>query len=338
MKLKALIIILSIAFLTGCGGGSDAPVAEVETNTEVTYNAAASAGELLEYTLDVDNLSYTYRITESQLGLTNELKSGTLIKNDDGTYTPSTAPNSRVVILPNKMVVGATTLSVNGSNKVTLIAGVPQVTQTVTFSDISGTYNYIGLQCVDSPTCDTTNAVYGTFNIQNDGSWTECTSSDYTANPTGCANKDTGALNVLEDGKFQIISTGGLDFGTGMYYTQPSGKNIMVIDLKDTNQAGYGRGMLVGVPQNPVIIDGSADGVYHYNTSDGDYGALAVVGNKVVSDSLSIVTDNSPWTGFVTPTDSDTKVLISDEGIMFFIMYKDWDRPEDVIAVAVKTD
>ena len=179
---KLLVLFTLTALLSGCGGGSDAPVAEVETNTAVTYNAAASAGELLEYTLDVDNLSYTYRITESQLGLTNELKSGTLIKNDDGTYTPSTAPNSRVVILPNKMVVGATTLSVN---KVTLIAGVPQVTQTVTFSDISGTYNYVGLQCVDSPTCDTTNAVYGTFNIQNDGSWTECTSSDYTANPTG---------------------------------------------------------------------------------------------------------------------------------------------------------
>jgi len=335
---KILVLFTLTALLSGCGGGSDAPVAEVETNTAVTYNAAASAGELLEYTLDVDNLSYTYRITESQLGLTNELKSGTLIKNDDGTYTPSTAPNSRVVILPNKMVVGATTLSVNGVNKVTLIAGVPQVTQTVTFSDISGTYNYIGLQCVDSPTCDTTNAVYGTFNIQNDGSWTECTSSDYTANPTGCNNKDTGTLTALENGKFQITSTNGLELGTGMYYTQPSGKNIMVVDLKDTNEENYGRGMLIGVPQKPVIIDGSGDGVYYHNTSDGTHGAFTIVGNKVESDSMSIVTDNSPWTGFVTPTDSDTKVLISDEGTMFFIMYKDWDRPEDVIAVAVKTD
>jgi hypothetical protein len=233
------------------------------------------------------------------------------------------------------MVVGATTLSVN---KVTLIAGVPQVTQTVTFPDISGTYNYIGLQCVDSPTCDTTNAVYGTFNIQNDGSWTECTSSDYTVNPTGCANKDTGTLTALENGKFQITSTSGLEFGTGMYYTQPSGHKIMVVDLKDTNQVGYGRGMLIGVPQNPVIIDGSGDGVYYHNTSDGTHGAFTIVGNKVVSDSLSTVTDNSPWTGFVTPTDSNTKILIAEEGTIFFIMYKDWDRPEDVIALAVKTD
>ena len=54
---KLLVLFTLTALLSGCGGGSDAPVAEVETNTAVTYNAAASAGELLEYTLDVDNLS-----------------------------------------------------------------------------------------------------------------------------------------------------------------------------------------------------------------------------------------------------------------------------------------
>ena len=328
---KLLALFTLTALLAGCGGGSDAPVA----NTTVTYNAAASEGELLEYTLDINNLSYNYKITESQIGLTGTTGAGTLVANPDGTYTPSTAPSTRVVVLPNKMIVGATTLS----NKVTLIAGVPQATQTVTFSDITGTYNYIGLQCVDSPTCETTVARYGTFNIQNDGTWTEC-ASDYTANPTGCVGKDTGTLNALENGKFQIISTSGLDFGTGMYYTQPSGKNIMVVDLKDTNEENYGRGMLIGVPQSPVIIDGNADGIYHYNTSGGDNGALAVVGNKVVSDSLSIVTDNSPWTGFVTPTDSNTKVLLSDEGTMFFIMYAadESDRDKDEIAVAVRTD
>jgi hypothetical protein len=320
--MKKLFMLLSLLLLslslTGCGGGSSTS----ETNTPVTYNSAASEGELLEYTLDIDNLSYTYKITESQLGLSNDLKTGTLTKNADGTYTPSTAPDARVILLPNKMLVGATTVEVNGVEKSTLIAGVPKATQTVSFSDIAQTYNYAGLQCQDSPTCTTWNAVYGTFNVQNDGSWTECTSSNYTdsiSTPSACTGKDIGTVNALENGKFQILASDGKDLGTAMYYYSPTGHKIMVVDLKDTSYTGYGRGMLVGVPQQAIGEPGPEQiGTWHWNSTKPSYGTVQVTGGTSVVDedgNTHTMTFNSPWKGFFEVSGSSSKFLLADEGV-----------------------
>jgi len=322
-KLFMLLSLLLSLSLTGCGGGSSTS----ETNTPVTYNSAASEGELLEYTLDIDNLSYTYKITESQLGLSNDLKTGTLTKNADGTYTPSTAPDARVILLPNKMLVGATTVEVNGVEKSTLIAGVPKATQTVSFSDIAQTYNYAGLQCQDSPTCTTWNAVYGTFNVQNDGSWTECTSSNYTdsiSTPSACTGKDIGTVNALENGKFQILASDGKDLGTAMYYYSPTGHKIMVVDLKDTSYTGYGRGMLVGVPQIKITDLSNGTGTWHWNSTKPAYGSFVAdgVSNQFTnSEGTFTLITNSPWDGFmgVDIDSSTTKILLADEGVYFSI-------------------
>jgi len=297
-------ISIALINLTGCKKESSTPAAAASTSK--TYNAAASEGELLEYTLDETNLTYSYKVTSSAVGINNNTHTGTLVQNADGTYTPSSATSSRVIILPNKLVVGATKLNINGADKHTVIVGVPTTTN-VQFSDIAGTYNYVSLQCLTSACNNSTGdpeSAYGTFNISTSGNWVECTRSNYTAAPSSCAGRDSGTLNSLGNGRFQILS-GSTDMGTGMFYHSPTGQKIMIVDLK--NYLGsYGRGMIYGVPQNTLTFGASTNGKYYFNSTkltSGTYaGWINVSGSSAaVSDGsgpLSL-TANSPWTGMM---------------------------------------
>src|ERR1043166_3401294 len=82
------------ASLASCGGGGD-------SSSATQYTSVAMAGELLTYSIDPVALTYSYTITESQFGLTGKTGSGTLVRNFDGSYSPSGVPNARLVILPN---------------------------------------------------------------------------------------------------------------------------------------------------------------------------------------------------------------------------------------------
>lgn len=75
-RLRLVSAGLSVALLVSCGGGSpDEP-----TN----YRSVAMAGELIDYSLDTENLSYSYTITESQFGLAGTTAIGTVIGFDSG--------------------------------------------------------------------------------------------------------------------------------------------------------------------------------------------------------------------------------------------------------------
>ena len=299
-----VLTVLSIALinLASCGGsGSGSSSTPAVASTSKTYNAAASEGELLEYTLDETNLTYSYKVTSSAVGINNDTHTGTLVKNADGTYTPSSATNSRIIVLPNKLVVGATKLNINGADKHTVIVGVPKTTN-VQFSDIAGTYNYISLQCLTSACNNSTGdpeSAYGTFNISTSGNWVECTRSNYTAAPSSCAGRDSGTLNSLGNGRFQILS-GSTDMGTGMFYHSSSGQKVMIVDLK--NYLGnYGRGMIYGVPQTSLTFGASANGKYYWNSTLGTNGWVNISGSSYTFDNSSsgTMTANTPWTGMV---------------------------------------
>lgn len=285
-----------------------------KSSSSDVYNAAASIGDLFEYSLDTSSLTYSYTITSSEVGLTGTTGSGTLADNGDGTYTPSTAPNTKVMVLPNKVVVGATTVSVNGQDQVTLLAGVPSASG-VTLSEIADTYNYVALQCQDSPTCNTYDSFYGTFNVTSSGVWVECTKSNYDAAPTSCAGRDTGTLTTLGNGKFKVLDSNSTDFGTAMFYRSGSGQKIIIVDLKDTSQTGYGRGMLIGVPKQAVTYGSSTNGKWNWNTSQGNSGYLTATGTSYVFDggSTGTFTTGTPWEGFFT-AEGGTGML-ADEGI-----------------------
>ena len=76
---KFLGAALFVLLLSGCEGGGDSSPAVPALTTSV-----AMAGELLDYTLDTTNLTYSYTITESQFGLAGKTGSGTLVRHADG--------------------------------------------------------------------------------------------------------------------------------------------------------------------------------------------------------------------------------------------------------------
>jgi hypothetical protein len=324
MKIKhilKIILLLIVITLAGCGGGGDSSssTSAAAASTSTTYNAAASEGELLEYTLDETNLTYSYKVTSSAVGINNDTHTGTLVKNADGTYTPSTATSSRVIVLPNKLVVGATKLNINGADKHTVIVGVPTTTN-VQFSDIAGTYNYVSLQCLTSACNDSTGdpeSAYGTFNVSTSGNWVECTRSNYTAAPSSCAGRDSGTLNSLGSGKFQILS-GSTDMGTGMFYHSSSGQKVLIVDLKNF-YGNYGRGMIYGVPQKTLTLGASTNGKYYWNSTQGTNGWVNVSGSTYTHDTSAsgTITANTPWTGMM---DADSGYgILADEGTYMWV-------------------
>lgn len=331
-KLLALTAIaISLLNLAGCGG-SDSSSTPVVASTSTTFNAAASEGELLEYTLDETNLTYSYKVTSSAVGINNNTHTGTLVKNADGTYTPSGATNSRVLVLPNKLVVGATKLNINGADKHTVIVGVPTTTN-VQFSDIAGTYNFVSLQCLTSACNNSTGdpeSAYGTFNVTTSGNWVECTRSNYTDAPSSCAGRDSGTLNSLGNGRFQIL-IGSTDMGTAMFYHSPTGQKILIVDLK--NYLGnYGRGMVFGVPQKSMTLGASIDGEYFVNNTKDYFVKSSVSGNIYTENGVNYsITVNTPWTGL-----SDVAggyAILADEGVF---MWAPKSPNDDRLAVGIK--
>jgi hypothetical protein len=67
------------ALLASCGGGGADSAA-----SGTTFTSVAMAGELLDYTIDTTNLTYSYTTTESQFGLNGKTGSGTLVRSADG--------------------------------------------------------------------------------------------------------------------------------------------------------------------------------------------------------------------------------------------------------------
>jgi hypothetical protein len=159
--------------------------------------------------------------------------------------------------------------------------------------------------------------LYGTYNIDSNGNWAECTYSDYTANTSSCSGLDSGTLNSLDDGRFQIVS-GATDFGTGMFYHSPTGQKVMIIDFKDY-AGGHGRGMLFGTPQRAAAFGSETDGTYHWNTSQGSFGSVVVSGDTATFPGglPNTMIVNTPWNGFVDVTGGYG--ILADEGIYMWV-------------------
>jgi hypothetical protein len=170
------------AFLSACGGGGGGGTAGTTPNPQ-TYTSSASAGELISYTIDRNSLTYSYTITKSSYGCEQASSpchsgSGSLIKNSDGTYSPSTSPTSKIHVLENGLLYGSVTLNINGSNRIVPILGVQNPATVV--ADLAGTYNFISMQCTGRSFgiftgCST---YQGTLKVNTDGSFNTCTGAN----------------------------------------------------------------------------------------------------------------------------------------------------------------
>lgn len=285
------VLLAATAALVSCGGGGNSAAA-------VKFTSVAMAGELLDYTLDPVNLTYTYTITESQFGLNGKTGSGTLVRNLDGSYSPSGAPNTRVVILPNGLLLGAVREQFGAAVVTVPIIGISN--PVATLSAIAGTFNYMHRGCLNVA-CATD---YGTFAIAANGTWASCP----TANPGAgaCpAGGRSGTLNALGGGRWQLIE-GSVNIGTALGFNSGA-QNVLLIDLKDTRAGGLGIGLVVGASQL-TMTPAQTDGTWIAGSSNGHWAIFTASGSNITVNwfdgftvnASTTFTANLPWTGMAT--------------------------------------
>ncbi len=319
-RLRAVVLFTTAALLTGCnsGGGGAPSTSSPPASSAVTYTSAAGAGELLTYTLDTTNLKYSYTITHSSYGLQGVSGFGTLTANADGTYTPAGMPNVRVVPAQNGMLVGAVKLAINGTQQIVPLIGVQN--PLTTLAAIAGDYNYVGGGCTDS-TRTSCSTAYGTVHIGSGGTWTSCTLADYTADPPNCSGnlRDTGTLNSLGNGEWQVLLSSGVEVGTGIGFQAPNGQKVWVLDLSQpTAKGGLGVGLDVGstrVSSDQTVAQGKW--IYAGTTAASGYaGSLTVSGSNYSGATFGAssygpytLTFNTPWAGFATSSNGAVTLL-----------------------------
>lgn len=280
------------ALLASCGGGGGS------SSTATQYTSVAMAGELLTYTIDPVALTYSYTITESQFGLNGKTGSGTLVRNFDGSYSPSGIPNARIVILPNGLLLGAVRERFGTAVVTVPIIGLSNPVSSA--SSLAATYNYMHRGCL-SAVCVTDT---GTFVIAADGSWSSCPSGNLGAGACASGGR-AGTLVSLGNGLFQVME-GTANVGTAIGFNS-AGQNVLVIDLKDLRVGGLGIGLVVG-SQQATLTSAQTDGTWVAATSAGDWAVFTASGTTITVTNVDGVpvnvagsfTANAPWQGMAT--------------------------------------
>jgi hypothetical protein len=294
------------ALLASCGGGGSS------SSSATQYTSVAMAGELLTYSIDPVALTYSYTITESQFGLTGKTGSGTLVRNLDGSYSPSGIPNARIVILPNGLLLGAVRERFGSAVVTVPIIGMSNPVSTV--SALAATYNFMHRGCL-SALCATDT---GTFVINANGTWSSCIDTNLAAGACAAGGR-TGTLVSLGDGLWQV-KEGTATVGTAIGFNS-AGQNVLLIDLKDLRAGGLGVGLVVG-SQQTTMTTAQTDGTWIAGTSAGDWAVFTTSGANITVTNVDGVpvnvtgtfTANSPWQGMAT-TNAGGKGFLAGNGV-----------------------
>ena len=293
------------ALLASCGGGGS-------SSSPTQYTSVAMAGELLTYSIDPVALTYSYTITESQFGLTGKTGSGTLVRNLDGSYSPSGIPNARIVILPNGLLLGAVRERFGSAVVTVPIIGMSNPVGTV--NALVATYNFMHRGCL-SALCATDT---GTFVINSNGTWSSCVDTNLAAG-TCPAGGRSGTLVSLGDGLWQV-KEGAAIVGTAIGFNS-AGQNVLLIDLKDLRAGGLGVGLVVG-SQQMTMTTAQTDGTWIAGTSAGDWAVFTTSGANITVTNVDGVpvnvtgtfTANLPWQGMAT-TNAGGKGFLAGNGV-----------------------
>ena len=287
------------ALLASCGGGGSSSQA-------TQYTSVAMAGELVTYTIDPVALTYSYTITESAFNLNGKTGSGTLVKNGDGTYSPSGIPNARFVILPNGLLLGAVRENFGAGVVTVPIIGLSNPVSTL--NALAATYNYMHRGCLLAACATDT----GTFVINANGTWQSCPEANLAAGGQCPANGHSGTLVSRGNGLWQVMD-GQTDVGTAIGFNS-AGQNVLVIDLKDGRTGGLGIGLVVG-SQQASLSTTKTDGIWIAGTSNGHWAVFTASGTTITLNNLDGLpisnisgsfTPNSPWLGMATTNGGGT--------------------------------
>ena len=281
--------------------------------TATNFTAAAMAGELLDYSLDTANLTYSYTVTKSQYGLSSTPRTGTLRNNGDGTYTPSGVNNGLVVTLPNGLMLTTIRESINSTLKDIPVMGMSSPVTTLS----NMTFNFIQRACVNIGfsfySCD---SAYGTFRTTASGAWYSCAAGNLAAGACTTGYYYYGTLKSLGGGKWQVLDSTNTTIGTAIVLLSGA-QQVVFLDLEDARVGGFGIGLLIGSTQETGTTT-QANGTWASSSSNGDSYQFAVSGTQYTCQYRNGVycgTNtyplyfNSPWTGFVTNSFGGTGLL-----------------------------
>jgi hypothetical protein len=316
--------------IAGCGGGG-----EVTGATSTTFQSVASAGELVSYSVDKTKLTYSYTITESAYGKTGAAGSGTLIKNEDGTYTPSGFSNGRLKILDNGLLVGAIYEDLDGDSVKEIVPVIGISNPVVSGSEAEGVYNFVSRQCVASGCV----SMYGTLKVNSDGSWLSCEAGNLGATPTSpaCSTSQSGTVANFTGGKGDVI-VGGVKAGSMLMFKDSANQKVILFDLNG-GVTSMGKGAFFASSQG---FPTSTDGTWHYTTSNGSRGTAVVTGTNFIDTGFTssgfafgpysyTLQFNQPWAGLGRTTTGNTVGILAGAG-----MFAAFNGRSNYISVGVR--
>ncbi len=292
--------VLLCILVTACGGGGGgSSTSSSASSFSQTYTASASAGEVISYTFNSTNKTYSYTITQSAYGLTGTTGNGTLTLNSDGSYAPSESPTTKIYAAQNGLLVGRVRLNLNGTNRDVPLLGVSNPATSGT--DLAGTYNYISLQCAAKNFGVFTGCLtsYGSLAVvstgANSATWTSCPTGNITAGVGGCAGISTGNLTHTSGGIWKAIRTGSTNESYMVGFKSSNGQKVGYLDLNDLG--GYGFGQAIMSEQvNTSISD--VVGKYVAHSTYGGVGTVDILANSTTSNGNTL-SANTPWLGMV---------------------------------------
>lgn len=306
-----LTAVIASAALVGCGGDNDS---KDKPDVVKSFTSVAAKGELLRYTVNETKKTFEYEIIDSAYGLNGKTGSGTYKVAADGSLTTSDAPNSKMHILPNGLVLGTVTEKFGSINVTTPFLGVENPLEKI--ADGAGKYNYLGMFCSHTSSFCTD---YGTFQIKADSTWIKCDKDNNSDKPEDCTNKEDGTMEHLGDGRWQIMK-GGKWVGTALMFKSGEQK-VSLIDLRDRSADGMGVGMIFASSQK-TITDADNAGEWFYNDTTGDSGIAKVVNSSYTTSDDDHkkkyeFTNNSPWIGMQTSKEagSDDHSIFTGTGV-----------------------
>jgi hypothetical protein len=329
-QLGVMAAALSVALLAACGGGG---ASSNNTGLDQTYTSSAGAGEVMQFRIDTNNLTYTYTIAGTSYSasgvVVGQSSSGALTSNGDGTY--AVGPSSDGFIQKGRvrpvraMFVGHVQINTIGGTEKIPVFGLSNPITTV--AGLADSYNFEGFSCNARGMANVTGRAgclshYGTSSIDTSGNYSVCVGGDLSnTGAHSCSTTLTGTLQPVAayPGVFDYWNATNGHLGWLFAFTASNGKKIMVID-HDNDHISLPHEFGHSVFTSSVALNsGDVDGKYFVKTNEGDEHLVTIAGSSVALTLYPGVTGtltyNSPWNGMMSYDVPASGVLTGASGV-----------------------
>lgn len=312
IKLVASLTVLIV--LCACGGGGSA---DSSTGFRQSYTTSAAVGEVIDYVVDTITNTYEYTVRISEYGCdvpssSCHSGSGTLTRNDDGSYTPSGASSTRLYMIQNGLLIGNIQITPN-QPKVPIVGVTNPAT---TGADMAGSYNFVSFQCPTKGSqsfagcASHIGTVKVTATSTNTAAYTTCENDDIDKASTSCTSTTQGVLTYTgTSGVWQMVSNGSTAKSYMVALNAPNGQKVGFLDFNDPNVYGYGQAAIstktAFVPADRQTIAGRW---FSSNLATGLTGVITINADGTSSEGPA-PTPNLPWDGFATYADGGVSLL-----------------------------